>query len=105
MTSSTKQFADSYKSKFKDTLGKHGISINAINTVLSLLGATWAPELLLKGKITQMPRIVGSGIWLSTLLLSAQIAGLKGVTLHSIVWGCLNAPGLLIVALDDDDSN
>lgn len=58
-----------------------------VYTPVSILGFTWLPEIVLKGKITNMTSVVGSGVWLFGFLVSAQLGGLKGLTLHSMIYG------------------
>lgn len=58
-----------------------------VYTPVSVLGFTWLPEIVLKGKITNMTSVVGSGVWVFGFLVSGQLFGLKGITLHSMIYG------------------
>jgi hypothetical protein len=58
-----------------------------IYTPVSILGFTWLPEIVLKGKINNLSSVMGSGVWLFGFLISGQLFGLKGITLHSTLYG------------------
>ncbi len=58
-----------------------------VYTPVSVLGFTWLPEIILKSKITNMTSVVGSGVWVFGFLVSGQLFGLKGITLHSMIYG------------------
>lgn len=54
---------------------------------VSFLGFTWLPEIILNGKIKNMSSVVGSGVYVFTLLTSGQLFGLKGLTTHTMIYG------------------
>lgn len=58
-----------------------------VYTPVSTLGFTWLPEIILKGKINNLSSVVGSGVWLFGFLVSGQLFGIKGITLHSMLYG------------------
>ena len=60
---------------------------NNVYSPVSALGFTWLPEIVLKGRITNMSSVVGSGVWLFGFLVSWQLFGLKGITTHSMIYG------------------
>ena len=70
-------------------------------TPMAYAGFTWLPELIFSQdhKIKSMGSIIGAGVWLVTFLLSGQIGGLKGITMHSILYGGGSVVGSFITLL------
>lgn len=58
-----------------------------VYTPASVAGFTWLPEIVLKGKINNLTSAIGSGVWLFGFLISGQLFGLKGITLHTTLYG------------------
>jgi len=69
---------------------------------MSYLGFTWLPEMVVNKKITHLSSVIGSGVWAFGFLMSAQLFGLQGITVHSIVYGAGAAGHSLFVVIDNN---
>lgn len=90
---------NNHKADFKKVVNMLGVDTEKLYTPASLIGLTWAPELLFKQEVSSMTSVVGSGVYALTFLASAQVFGLKGVITHSMIYGAGSTAGAFIVLL------
>jgi hypothetical protein len=58
-----------------------------IYTPASYLGFTFLPEIICHKELHNLSDVIGSGIWTFGLLMSTQLFGLQGATIHSLIYG------------------